>query len=406
MKIRQLCFPVFLILTFHLLVFPACAEPAKDIKDYYKRLLSALQVQQYKYDQEIGKTTFTTLEEEEQYKKGLFKGVKITVTMETRELLDAYLENIKTEDETAADAGALKNELYSRYRIQDKLCFLILVDNTSNIYNYLEISSVPENVILQLQGGKEYSVTDYDKEISGMLQRKTSGLACFPKLDSKGNFILPENAKWFKLKIVRIFPFDSKFVFRGPTDFEFLFDYGKFTKILQEGYLKPDESGAEKAPDKSVPTAEAKTDSVQMGLSAVKEGALDKAIEHFKDAVEASPEDVSLYVLLGSVYLKKNLYDAAISTYKTAVELNPSSPLVHYHLGMAYREKKEFEKAVVELKQAVAAQEDYKEAYFLLGETFVVLNDAENAKKAYEKVLEIEPSHERARLALEKLKQK
>lgn len=380
------------------------AEPARNASDYYKRLLSALQVEQYKYDQEIGQTAFTTLKEEEFYRKGLFKGVRITATIETQELLDAYVESQKFEDTTKDESEALKEELYAEYRIQDRLCFLLHVDNTSNLHEHLQLDAVKENVILQLKGGKEYKPVDYDKELEGMLPRRVSGLVCYPKHDAKGVPLVPIKTKWLKLKIVRIIPMDSKFAFRGPVDFEFLFDYGKFAKYLEEGFVKPEGSVTGTPPEVNTVTPGAQPDSVQLGLSAVKEGNLDKAISYFKVALEASPDDVSLYVLLGSVYMKKNLYDAAVSMYKHAVELAPVSPLAHFHLGIAYREKKDYEKAVVEFKQAVGAQEDYTEAYFKLGETYADLKDAENAKKAFEKALEIDPSHERARRALEKLK--
>lgn len=383
----------------------AHAAPAKDIKDYYKKLFSLLQIQQYKYDGEIGKPTFTTIQEEEQYKKTLFKGVKITATLETKEMLDAYADS-RTEDELEGeDREEMRDSLYKKYHVNGELCFSVYVDNTSGRYANLELHNLKDNVLLQFSSGKELKPVYYDKELEDFLPRKISGLVCYPERDAQGSPLLTDKVKWVKLRIVRIFPMDASYTFHEAADFEFTFETQKYFKAVKEGIAGIIPSKNE-TNIKTKPPAEqdAKDDPVQLGLKYVKEGKLDDAIASFKLAVEQSPDDVSLYLLLGSAYLKKDLYDAAISIFRQAVDIDPLSPLTHYHLGVAYREKKEFEKAAAELKQAVAAQEDYKEAYYLLGMTYVDLNLTDDARKMFEKVLEIDSSDERARLALDKLK--
>ncbi len=383
------------------------AAPAKNANDYYKKLFSLLQVQRYKYDEEIGKTTFTTIEEEAQYKKGLFRGVKITATLETKEMLDAYVESQKGEDFSDEDAENLRKELYGKYRVNERSCFLLLFDNTSNRYNHLELNPLKDNVILQLSSGKEIKPVDYDKEIEGLQQRKISGLVCFPKEDPQREIILSDKIKWIKLKIIRVFPMDATFVFRGPADFDFTFEFAKYRQAVKNGIAAAASANKNKNNKNEINQNTPPTtgeDVIQLGLAAVRQGKLDDAISYFKQAVEKTPDDVSLYILLGSAYLKKDLYDAAISIFRQAVDIDPLSSIAHYHLGVSYREKRDYEKAVVEFKQAVASQENYKEAYFLLGVTYADLNLKDEAKSALEKVLELDSSDARARLVLEKLK--
>lgn len=402
-KVKAVVAVLFLFLHFS---SPAVSAPPKNAKEYYKKLLSIFSVQLYKYDQEIGKSTFTTIQEEEQYKKGLFKGVKISATLETKEMLDAYVESEREGGEmTDEDAAELQISLYEKYHIQDKLCFLLYMDNTSARYNYLEINNAKDNILLVLPSGSEFKPVEYDNELEGLIQRKISGLVCYPKEDLKGNLFLSEKVKWLKLKLVRVFPMDASYAFHEPADFEFVFEARKFFKAVKEG-VTTIKNPLQTVPvtKNTPPQTETKGDPVSSGLQFVREGKLDDAIALFKEAIDRSPDDVSLYILLGSAYLKKDLYDAAISLFKQAIEINPLSSLTHYHLGVAYREKREYEKAVVEFKQAVAAQEDYKEAYYIMGLTYADLGLTDDAKYAFQRALDIDTSFERARLQLDKLK--
>lgn len=404
----QISMPLTAAVLFLFLHFSSSAvsAPPKNADQYYKKLLSIFSVQRYKYDQEIGKPTFMTIQEEEQYKKGLFKGVKISATLETKEMLDAYVESEREDGEMSdEEAAELQKSLYEKYHIQDKLCFLLYMDNTSARYNYLEINNAKDNILLVLPSGSELKPVEYDKELEGLIQRKISGLVCYPKEDAKGNPLLSEKVKWLKLRLVRVFPMDASYAFHESADFEFVFEVRKFFKAVKEGVtIIKNPLQTVPATKNTPPQTETKDDPVSSGLQFVREGKLDDAIALFKEAIDQSPDDVSLYILLGSTYLKKDLYDAAISLFKQAVEINPLSSLTHYHLGVAYREKKEYEKAVVEFKQAVAAQEDYKEAYYIMGMTFMDLGLTDDAKYAFQKALDIDISFERARLQLDKLK--
>jgi len=103
--------------------------------------------------------------------------------------------------------------------------------------------------------------------------------------------------------------------------------------------------------------------------------------ENFPQAKQALQE-----LLLHDPYNATVLYDAGIVSYKTS-EFQPAA---------AY-----FKKAA----QSAVDKQLQEQAYFNLGNTQVDLKELEQAIKAYEKVLELNPENERAKHNLEKVKE-
>lgn len=79
-------------------------------------------------------------------------------------------------------------------------------------------------------------------------------------------------------------------------------------------------------------------------------GQLDKAAEHFQEAIKANHRFADAYHNLGEVYLRVQKNDEAIELNQKALEFNPSMWQAYQNLGEAYLAKGEKDKAVQALQ--------------------------------------------------------
>ena len=59
----------------------------------------------------------------------------------------------------------------------------------------------------------------------------------------------------------------------------------------------------------------------------------DAAISAYQTAYVLTPEDVDIYVNLGSAFYDKEDYGNALAVYRQALELQPHNPKIHCNLG-------------------------------------------------------------------------
>jgi len=91
------------------------------------------------------------------------------------------------------------------------------------------------------------------------------------------------------------------------------------------------------------------------------------AIEQFKKAAQARPDNAILWNNLGAQYLVVKNYREAGPVLERAVQLQPTFTKAHMNLGSAYRGVKQYDKAVAEYKQALSLFPRYADAVFNLG---------------------------------------
>ena len=86
-----------------------------------------------------------------------------------------------------------------------------------------------------------------------------------------------------------------------------------------------------------------------------------------------------------------------------AVRLDGTQASHHQLLGQAYARNPKWRSSAIEhLEQAVGLDEYDEKTYYLLGEVFEQDGRAAEARAAFEKVLSLEPNHERAGQKLQK----
>lgn len=120
----------------------------------------------------------------------------------------------------------------------------------------------------------------------------------------------------------------------------------------------------------------------------------DAAISAYQTAYVLTPEDIDIYVNLGSAFYDKEDYGNALAVYRQALELQPHNPKIHCNLGFLYWGKADTEEAIKSYELAIKYNPNYDIAYNNLG--VIYLDDLGRVNKAIElfrKAVETNPSY-------------
>ena len=120
----------------------------------------------------------------------------------------------------------------------------------------------------------------------------------------------------------------------------------------------------------------------------------DAAISAYQTAYVLTPEDIDIYVNLGSAFYDKEDYNNALSIYRQALEFQPHNAKIHCNLGFLYWGKGDTEEAMKSYELAIKYDENYDIAYNNLG--VIYLDDLGRVKKSIElfrKAVESNPNY-------------
>ncbi|XP_032732844.1 RNA polymerase II-associated protein 3 [Lontra canadensis] len=107
----------------------------------------------------------------------------------------------------------------------------------------------------------------------------------------------------------------------------------------------------------------------------------------------------------GNKYFKQGKYDEAIECYTKGMDADPYNPVLPTNRASAYFRLKKFAVAESDCNLAIALNRSYTKAYARRGAARVALQKLEDAKKDYEKVLELEPNNFEATNELRRINQ-
>ncbi|XP_048221733.1 RNA polymerase II-associated protein 3 [Perognathus longimembris pacificus] len=107
----------------------------------------------------------------------------------------------------------------------------------------------------------------------------------------------------------------------------------------------------------------------------------------------------------GNKYFKQGKYDEAIECYTKGMDADPYNPMLPTNRASAYFRLKKFAVAESDCNLAIALNRSYTKAYARRGAARFALQKFEDAKKDYEKVLELEPNNFEATNELRKINQ-
>lgn len=120
----------------------------------------------------------------------------------------------------------------------------------------------------------------------------------------------------------------------------------------------------------------------------------DAAISAYQTAYVLTPEDMDIYVNLGSAFYDKEDYNNALAVYRQALELQPHNAKIHCNLGFLYWGKGDTEEAMKSYELAIKYNPNYDIAYNNLG--VIYLDDLGRVNKAiefFQKAVETNPNY-------------
>jgi len=146
-------------------------------------------------------------------------------------------------------------------------------------------------------------------------------------------------------------------------------------------------------PESEVARQESARTHYDVGLGALADNNLTKAISELQLAVKDDPRNARNYYALGNAYLRNRQFDEAIASLKQAVEMNPRLSDAYSDLGAAYVQKQQWDLAVDAFRKALANPQYMfpERAYLNLGIIYYVRGQYDSAAEEFGKLLDLMP---------------
>lgn len=133
------------------------------------------------------------------------------------------------------------------------------------------------------------------------------------------------------------------------------------------------------------------------------EGDFNKALIIYKEANYQQKNNPDILFKIGYALMQQDRYDEALDYLKEALELDKTSTAIYQALATTYRKLGDFEMAKNSLNSSIAIDGSNPITYYNYGNLLVDAGEVDEAKKMYEKALELDPEFKEAKEELEKL---
>lgn len=136
-------------------------------------------------------------------------------------------------------------------------------------------------------------------------------------------------------------------------------------------------------------------------------GRFEEAVKHYHEVLRIEPDHIEACTNMGHALDALGRADEAIEAYRaaTGMDLRRTDPAAlaraHLNLGSALGNEGDLDAAIAEYREAVKLRPDYDNAHFWWGVASERLGNLREAVNHYNKTLEINPQHRRARQALD-----
>jgi adenylate cyclase len=119
----------------------------------------------------------------------------------------------------------------------------------------------------------------------------------------------------------------------------------------------------------------------------------EEAIKEGERAIELNPNGAEAHAQLGYMLIMSDKTELAIKLLKRAFRLNPiPQPQYYIFLAMAYRNIEQYEKAIELSKKGLIGNPDQLPVYLTLAASYISLNRKEEAHKAVDEILRLNPN--------------
>jgi len=128
------------------------------------------------------------------------------------------------------------------------------------------------------------------------------------------------------------------------------------------------------------------------------------AVKTYEKLAQKNPNNPSAHSGLANALRDEKKFDQAIEEYEKVIELSPTNISAYVNLASVYQYSlKKVDKAIEIYQSGINNNPKSIDLYLLLGIANEQANDKDNAKKAYEKAIEINENNIVAKNALERL---
>jgi len=138
-----------------------------------------------------------------------------------------------------------------------------------------------------------------------------------------------------------------------------------------------------------------------LGVAWKARGEINKAIKHYRKALELGGGGFRAYNNLAAALRKQGKIDEAIEQYQKALQLKPDSWQVHYNLALALTDKGRLDSAIEHCRKALKLSGGFAQCHYLLGQALRKKGKIDEAIKHYEALLRVKPGHAGAIKGLE-----
>ncbi|BHF84248.1 Stress-induced-phosphoprotein 1 [Sparganum proliferum] len=131
-----------------------------------------------------------------------------------------------------------------------------------------------------------------------------------------------------------------------------------------------------------------------------KSQALDKKLKEMERQAYINPELAEAAKLEGNKAFEAGNYPLAMKHYTEAIKRNPEDPKLYSNRAACYTKLMEFPCALKDCETCISLAPDFIKGYLRKAACLVAMKDLNQARKAYRKALELEPTCEEARQGL------
>jgi len=148
------------------------------------------------------------------------------------------------------------------------------------------------------------------------------------------------------------------------------------------------------------PTAQTAAEHRKQGLLYYQQSDMQKALTHFRLAVQADPNDAESHDYIGLILAESGQVAAAIPEFRRAIEINRNLYQAHYHLALAYDQTKREDGAIAHYEQALRIKADFVPARYGLSSICAKRGDLDGAIHLLRQVIQAAPTFAQARYNL------
>jgi len=94
---------------------------------------------------------------------------------------------------------------------------------------------------------------------------------------------------------------------------------------------------------------------------------------------------------IGLVYLKQGALERAAEHLRTALDYQPALPEAHHNLGLVQARSGQYEEAILSFREAIRTRPSYPEAYASLAQVLLEEGRHQEARNAFERVIDLAP---------------